>query len=314
MGTFLSFDEFKNIFLDEFERSLEEIRPGIRETHHLKTQTIEKPNRTLTGFNMEPNDSSGTRVSPTLYVEDAYRDFLNNDYNVYTVAAEAARTYDTALRNMPEFTRTPEDLLKDKPITGMLVNISANRDLINSCPHRKYGDLALLYRVQVSADENGIASAVITNDVADFLQKSEIELFDMAQSHYSVEKGTAIVANLCELIGMPEMSDSFPAYVITTPSHVYGAAAIISKDVMNTVAEKIGSDNFVLLPSSLEEFIAMPVPNTSSEIQRLSSMQRNVQREVVDPKDHLSDCIYLCKADKGEIERIFDGPDLNRDK
>ena len=89
-------------------------------------------------------------------------------------------------------------------------------------------------------------------------------------------------------------------YVASTANHMEGAAVIASREAMHDFYEKIG-EPFYILPSSRHEVILLP-DRCGLEIADLAEMVKDVNRQVVDEKDVLSDHVY--HFDGRQIERV----------
>lgn len=92
------------------------------------------------------------------------------------------------------------------------------------------------------------------------------------------------------------MSGDVEMYVITNSHKIFGAASILSTRILNAVSYLIGGD-FIILPSSIHECIAVPYGKMESE--ELREMVREVNDNQVSPEDRLTYNVY--KYSKGEL-------------
>ncbi len=106
---------------------------------------------------------------------------------------------------------------------------------------------------------------------------------------------------ICEILDIPveeapDMSGDVEMYVITNSHKIFGAASILSTRILNAVSYLIGGD-FIILPSSIHECIAVPYGKMESE--ELREMVREVNDNQVSPEDRLTYNVY--KYSKGEL-------------
>ena len=156
---------------------------------------------------------------------------------------------------------------------------------------RDYGDLYMEVRVLVSAD-GGLATCLVTSELADLWQVEEDELFDLAFKN--TEK--IMPATVCTLTSAVGMSDNdVPAYIVSTEQQVRGAIAIFYDSVQADLYDKLG--DYIAIPSSKNEFIVFPFKETK-DIDHARKMLRDVNRTVVSAEDFLSDEVYVYSHDK----------------
>ena len=106
---------------------------------------------------------------------------------------------------------------------------------------------------------------------------------------------------ICEILDIPveeapDMSGDIEMYVLTNSHKIFGAASILSTRILDAVSYLIGGD-FIILPSSIHECIAVPCGNMESE--ELREMVREVNDREVLPEDRLTYSVY--KYSKGEL-------------
>ena len=97
---------------------------------------------------------------------------------------------------------------------------------------------------------------------------------------------------LFRMTGMePDCDAEIPMYILTNKEQYNGAVMVCDKDTMDSVAEEIGR-NFYILPSSIHEVII--VPNSDEELasDTLRSLVSEVNSTQVAAEDRLSDNVY----------------------
>ncbi|MBO5620479.1 MAG: hypothetical protein J5959_02480, partial [Butyrivibrio sp.] len=76
---------------------------------------------------------------------------------------------------------------------------------------------------------------------------------------------------------------------------IKGASAMLDKEGIGELAERIGIHEFVLLPSSIHECILVPKVG-EVDMEMFENMVREVNATTVDPLDKLVDRAYLLTA------------------
>ena len=127
---------------------------------------------------------------------------------------------------------------------------------------------------------------------------------DRAAKAYTKEVLPPVVKDMNEVMrdmlkkdGMPDeiIEECIPnapsglMYVISNSIGVNGAVSMLYEDELQKLAEKLGSDLYIL-PSSLHEVIA--VPSHLGELEQLAEMVHQVNMTTVDLKDRLSNQVY----------------------
>lgn len=114
---------------------------------------------------------------------------------------------------------------------------------------------------------------------------------------FSVRSMNEVMKEMMINDGIPEeyianmMPPETPFYVITNASGVDGSSAILSDSFMQSVSEKIGSEEFYILPSSRHEVLAID-PAIVEDTADLKQMVMEVNSKEVSAEDFLSDSIY----------------------
>lgn len=80
-------------------------------------------------------------------------------------------------------------------------------------------------------------------------------------------------------------------YVLTNTSGVRGAASIINDDILITFAKQLGTNKIIAIPSSIHEFLLFPY--NGEDIEEVTQIVKEVNRQEVDIKDQLADKAYI---------------------
>lgn len=194
-----------------------------------------------------------------------------------------------------------------------VANKEANADVLAGMPHKEVEDLAITYHVLVNHDQNGIASAPVTDDLLRHYGVTAEQLHEdaIANSQRMLPAQLDSMQNM--LFGMmtPEASDTlrdepYPGstmLVLTNNVQLNGAAALFYPGVMDQTAERLGGD-FIVLPSSTHEVIMIPADGMT-DFRSLEQMVKDINRSQVAPEERLSDHVYHYDAQ----ERLFERAD-----
>lgn len=155
---------------------------------------------------------------------------------------------------------------------------------------RDFGDLYAEVRVLFD-DTNGIASCLVTSELAELWQVDEEELFELALKNAETLMPVSIKDLGCT-VGLEEVG----ALVVSTRGHIRGACSLLYEDTCSKVKALLDSD-FIAIPSSKHEWICVPFSKTE-DIDRARQILRSVNLEVVEAEDFLSNEVYVYSQDK----------------
>lgn len=170
--------------------------------------------------------------------------------------------------------------------------------------YKHYLDMLILFYIDVSEASSVDATASVTLRKEE-LARAGIEQTELLNSAIRNIENDYVVSSMekviCEILDIPveeatDMSGDVEMYVITNSHKIFGAASILSTRILNAVSYLIGGD-FIILPSSIHECIAVPYGKMESE--ELREMVREVNDNQVSPEDRLTYNVY--KYSKGEL-------------
>lgn len=262
----------------------------------------------------------GENISPVLYLNDFYDEIKKGASIEETMEAIASciKNYrNDAMMNLNVGSHEI-DMLQDK-VTPMFINGKANRDMLQSMPHIQVEDLAMIFKVDLKMPgSSGIGTMKIKNEMLERWGISKEELYNRAVSNiqkydapvlspmsemvFELSTGSDSDTNLLE---KPEMFNEYKdemMFVLTNESRHHGTAALVCPEVMNKVHELM-PEGFYILPSSIHETI---IVSKDCEIspKHLGQMVREINHEMVDREDVLSDRVYEYDKDLGKIRQV----------
>ena len=310
----MNYEEFKTIVKQEFMSYLPE------EYQHLKMdiRPVEKVNTVKDGMSfLDMNKESN--MSPTIYVEDMYKSYLETeDYR--KVFEDVAAVVEKVLKEPLVTQETLNFHAAKDNIVFQLINTEQNKGLLNSLPHREFHDLSIIYRWVVGRDENGLQSVVIKNDLMEKLDLNEEQMFKLAVENYkrllvpSIRSMDDVMLEVLREEGMPEelaeimlpsrTSDEM-MWVISNNVKINGACSMLYDDVLQEVAKKVGSDLYVL-PSSVHETIAISV--NMGDPYELAQMVNEINMNEVDLDERLSNQVYHFDREQHKLTMATNTP------
>ena len=155
-------------------------------------------------------------VRPTMYVNEE----INVDDMIDTFIKQfnelPTRNFDDIINDFTNF-----DKIKDKIIPVVVMKTD------DTCVSRKFLDLNVIYKVTFGNDEY----VTVKKDHLNTWNITEEELYDIALSNV---KRTFNVTPLSEVLGIPSFDNKLMS-VVTNENKVFGASAILFKDIFMNV-------------------------------------------------------------------------------
>lgn len=290
----MTYEEFKTVIARQVEQMLPQ---GAS----LKLQTICKNNGLkldgLTITNIESN------VSPTIYLNYYYeKQNLFPDFD--TICRDIMLTYEhnRSAEHINADFFTDYNLISSR-ISYRLINYEKNKELLETVPHVRYLDLAIVFYCLLNFSENSSATILIHADHLKLWNINAAELYHQACQTapellpYDFRNINAV---LSDTFGssttqpnqdIEKETDAFcPMYILTNSQKLYGASCLLYPRLLDSIAEKLNTDLFVL-PSSIHEVILLPALNRS-HCKELADMVTDINRTELAADEILSDLIY----------------------
>lgn len=237
----------------------------------------------------------GKAVSPTVYIDEVLDQLTSGDIDIRE-AEQRIVSICRECRDKGDFEKIVSRLSRQSILEGVtyqLINAEKNKERLANMPHKRYLDLAAVYRVIVHEDEMGMESFLISNELLECYGVAREEL-DNAARRNTERKGFEMVsidAIFAEIAGMPEdeTETGCNMWVLTNTKKLNGATVLLYTDRFKNLAEKLGSDLYVL-PSSIHEVIAVSVNGMNPE--ELKSIVCAINSSEVSEEEFLSGNIY----------------------
>lgn len=312
----MDFKEFAERMEQDVQSALAEGSPGARVTQH---QTQKLQGESYTALSVFPAD-----------VNTAMNINLNQLYEAVQEGVPYEAVLENAIGNAENYLKTGGmavdvsqlmDYGKAKELLCVeVIGTDHNKEMLGNIPHTELEDLSMVYRLQLSKNEDGLATVLVTNEM---LKSYGIPLEQLHAD--AVENSTRIRPAvfksmqeiMAEMMGIPadEMPpDIVPLHVVTNEEKIQGAAAMFYPDFMEQAAKELGGSYFIL-PSSVHEVLLLP-DDGMARLDELKAMVSEVNAKEVQPKDLLSDQVYHFDAESRvfEVGEKFEARKAEKDK
>ena len=235
---------------------------------------------------------SDTGVSPIFYIMDE-EERTPQEFADYMLAFKSAE-FDKD--RLSEIMLNKEEILKRSHY--ILVNSKLNERKQGIVRVPVNDTLEMHYKIDISdVVKDGNIVVEYTH-----LSKNNIneEEFIKASYNNTRRKYPLDILNIGEALNIPGIAEPF-MWILTNRKKIFGAGAILYKGARKKLLEKFDGKEFVLLPSSVHEWIAVP-EELGSNLMGLSTIIRDVNRSVVDCEEVLSDRPYKLIGDGQLVE------------
>lgn len=178
-----------------------------------------------------------------------------------------------------------------KSVIPALVNTAKNQHNLEEIVSREFFDLSLVYKVDAGTDADGTHFTVtMTRALLNNLGITEGELWECAWKNVRPQHDSVVntIRKMCEC-DLPD--DLIPMQVITTSDALWGGALMLHDGILQEVADLFESD-LVIIPSSINEIIAIPYDDTCVDLQSVEGMIMEVNQSVVSDNEILSYSAY----------------------
>lgn len=287
----MSFEEFLDEVVATIPKYLSEY-----DIDNIRVEKVVKNNGvSCTGVVVCLKDES---IAPNIYMEYYY--------NLYSQGHKLEDILDMIKE---EYLRSRKNVLKnyksvsweniDDCLAMKLVNYQRNEELLKTCPHKRFCDLAIIFRFIVKKDDEGIASALITNRELEEWNISLDELYEMAKKttmRLMPPRIASLKTVLGELLDGEDTSECYDMQVLSCEGGINGAIYFTYPDIIMDYADSVESDLYII-PSSIHEVLLLPVSEFMSR-NELDDMVKDVNSYAVDEMEYLSDHVYYFSREK----------------
>ena len=307
----LNYSEFKEQFKEQFTKAM----GAEYEGWYVEDTTVTKNGASLDGFTFTNDENNGGKsiAKPVFYYSDLYRDYSIQGADIDDLADSVANTMVGALRKAK--TLVPNGgLSKESVMKNVVFDLISQKNIRENTPHREFLDLVVGYRWFIKADDNGVYTSVIDNNIMDHCGLTEEELYEcaMANTDRLLKPNTRSLASMVRDIYISENEDTDGEFldgiddeatgdtlIVSNSYNFRGATAILNHSYLAKISEKVKGD-FYVLPSSIHEVLVLPVA-VNYNIDSLRSMVADINKNCVNENDYLSDSVYIYHAEEGTL-------------
>ncbi len=261
---------------------------------------------TLTGISVK-NESN---VCPTIYIDKMYENNMSIEEAAREVASIAKNNAvsDICVEDIVGNFETVKDNIIFEIVNGKQTRIGSKENDIIGIP--VLGDLAKIYKVVINDDSfssDGVATITINNAMVSSWGVT-IDEIDEVSNINTPRLREAEIMNIATFLskyyGMPlseaeKANDEMPMYIVTNDKKLGGAATILYKDTLKSLADNL-RDNLVILPSSIHEVLILPA-RKAGEISEFAQMIQEINSAEVSPEEVLSNHPYVFYRDSEQI-------------
>lgn len=286
----MDYERFKEGFQDALKAELA-VRGADVE---LTARRVDKMNDSYDAITVRPvNSSIGVNIS----VEKAFAAYENGT-PIPEIAEHFADAVEKGFRESPQVdleSLSDYEQMKSK-LSMEVVSAEKNAELLESVPHERMEDMAVVYRFVLDQTDSGNGTILVTNQLLDQYGISKEQLRADAMENTpeirpSEIRGISEVMNELAPGMIPEVApEDEQMFVATVPDKIHGAGVIAYPNFMEDAAERMGGDFFVL-PSSIHEVLLVE-DNGQMTAKELENMVEEVNATQVEPADQLTNHVY----------------------
>ena len=299
----LSFEEF----VEKVKESIREFLPERFADAAVSVDQFQKLNTSYVGLQVKRADQT---VVPNINLNARFAEYQ-----------ETGMSLEAAMRTIAEQVQLAPDLqtdwLKDydQVKDHLFIRVSdakENETFLAMSPHKEVDGLAISYHIAFEGLHGVEASTPVTYKMMEMFgvtaEQLHADALESSQRLYPV-KFRSMNEIMTEMMGIePDMAaDMMPPMegpqlmVLTNMQGMHGAGALFYPDQLETIAQQMGTDFFVL-PSSVHEVLILPDDGTTDPAS-LQFMVREINQTTVAPEDRLSDFVYHYDAQDHVLER-----------
>ena len=288
----LSFNEF----VDAVKESIKDYLPEKFQDAQVRVEPFQKLNTAYLGLQVRREDQT---VVPNINLSAMFEEYQREGRSMGAMLTAIAGQVQLA----PEMqTGWLKDY--DQVKEHLFIRVSdakENEAFLAMSPHKEVDGLAISYHIAFEGLHGVEASTPVSYKMMEMYgvtaEQLHADALESSQRLYPV-KFRSMNEIMAEMMGMePDMAaDMMPPMegpqlmVLTNMQGMHGAGAMFYPDQLETIAQQMGTDFFVL-PSSVHEVLILPDDGTT-EPDSLQFMVREINQSTVAPEDRLSDFVY----------------------
>ena len=297
-------------FTEEIVNKIREFLPESFANASVELQTVTKNNSlTLTGLTIR----STNNICPTIYLEKFYDNYQSGEEMEKILSDIADLRIRNEVRDVFDVEQVTDFSRVANAIVPHLINKEWNLRLLEQRPYTEVADdLAVTYHIMLKQDFDGAASVPITyalmqgwgvdvNTLHDLAIKNMSVLMPSTFQSMSSVLGEMLYKDMDEEDRENLLSDMLPQddfmFVLSNKQRMFGAAAVLDKNIMKAVVDRFGKD-FYICPSSTHELIIVSAPE-GVNTEEISELIQSVNENEVSQDDKLGTHPYRYTVEEG---------------
>ena len=290
-------------FKEKIVKKIKNLAPGAMRNCRVEIETRFKVNEKLDALTFVPSDVSGKlRMYPVFYLQELYDLYLAGN------SLERIGRYVVSMLNEVPSEETVEKgtfepcSMKEQVIL-QLINYEKNIQLLEDVPHRRFLDLAVIYRAVIQYDGNQWSGMIVTNETMKEWNMTEEDLYEQAFER-TAERFPFVLKDTGRMFGSGIVVENGEGrmHFLTTELFRFGAAALLYPDILKMAADMY-EGGFAVLPGSLHELYL--VKETPESAQAWKEVVLCANAELVPPSEWLSDSVYYYDYDDETIKILL---------
>lgn len=279
----VSYEEFKELTVNVFNEIIPEI-----EVVKTKKNNVESDSIRVKAVNRK------VHCTPVIHIDEAYREFLLDPEDINKFIGVLAMNFKDRYENIPEGIDSIDSILDwnyiKENIFCVLINTELNKDILEERPHRKFMNLSVTYKINVSiGGERNNAEVAIDNKFMEIIGKTEEELYQMAY------------VNTLDILETEKYPYVEVGKVIQGNS---SATMLMYEYFLKAMADEIG-DNLLIIPSSMDDLIFMPLSCVDEDMLfNVNEIIKIGNSEMVSPDRILSNNAYIYDKNNEKLRII----------
>lgn len=321
----MNFTTFRSSLMKELQ---EELQKESGKTVQVRSSNVRKNNGVmLEGIIINRPEE---KIAPTIYIDELYERFENGEMTMQTALENVKRLYYFSLESTPQNIRIFEDYsLVQEQIAYKLIQYEGNKQWLESVPHIRFLDMAIVFYCIFHKEEGGFTSITVQNRHLHLWGVELGELYESAKKNTpellpaSVENMVKVLNDFAEQRQQEQelkrkdnweeawwkeieeeirQEEASGLYVLSNEEKTYGAAVILYPDLLERISEKLQS-GFYLLPSSVHEMI-MVISEDMQDKDKLRLMVQEINLTQVPEEEILTDSVYYYNRLTKEVELV----------
>lgn len=258
---------------------------------------------------MIPGVGEMASVNMAIPVETLYDEFKNGytEFDFQSILAD-----DNSLRYVLQKANDLSEYLTEDRVTGRCISHEEFLDIADEdMPHRIMQDLVLIYYFNLSHDERGVMSTLVSSKLAETYDFSEDFLYSAFCKKLN-PLTQVFFTPMSKLLGKMFSKDFDdveqlmeecvpPLYVLSNKINCNGASVIFT-DALEKVSLEFECD-LLILPSSKHEVLIVPLEDglTDEATASFKDMVVSINESVVAPADVLTNNLYMFSSESKEL-------------